>query len=94
MSSQLHKEGGPAFPVSLPGCGDNGWHGMTLRDWFAAQAVAGGFARTEVPEYDLRDMFGKNRTSIRREEILAADAYRIADAMLARRCIPQEREHP
>lgn len=35
------RDGGPAFPVSIPGCGDNGWHGMTLRDWFAGQAQAG-----------------------------------------------------
>lgn len=38
----LFSEGGPAFPVSIPGCGDNGWHGMTLRDWFAGQVLAGG----------------------------------------------------
>jgi len=30
----------PAFPVSIPGSGDNGWHGMSLRDWFAGQALA------------------------------------------------------
>jgi hypothetical protein len=31
--------GGPAFPVSITGCGDNGWHGMSLRDYFAAQVM-------------------------------------------------------
>ena len=56
----------------------------TLRDQFAAAAVAGNLARTTVPEYDLRAMFGQ-RTAIRREEIIAADAYRIADAMLIAR---------
>lgn len=35
----------PAFPVSLPGVGDNGWHGMSLRDWFAGQIVAAGYSR-------------------------------------------------
>lgn len=30
----------PAFPVSVSGCGDNGWHGMSLRDWFAGQALS------------------------------------------------------
>jgi hypothetical protein len=34
----------PAFPVSLPGAGDNGWHGMSLRDWFAGLAMQGGAA--------------------------------------------------
>lgn len=38
---KIRAQGGPAFPVSIPGCGDNGWHGMTLRDWFAGQALAG-----------------------------------------------------
>jgi len=31
--------GGVAFPVSIPGCGDNGWQGMDLRDYFAAKAI-------------------------------------------------------
>lgn len=34
------KDGGPAFPVSLPGWGDNGASGMTLRDYFIAHAPA------------------------------------------------------
>lgn len=29
----------PAFPVNVPGCGDNGWHGMSLRDWLAGLAM-------------------------------------------------------
>lgn len=61
----------------------------TLRDQFAAHAVAGGFARETLPEYDLKALFGPDRAGIRREEIIAADAYRIADAMLARRRSPQ-----
>ena len=35
------KNGGPAFPISIPGSGDNGYGGMTLRDWFAGQAING-----------------------------------------------------
>lgn len=34
-------DGGPAFPISIPGVGDNGMGGMALRDWFAGQALAG-----------------------------------------------------
>lgn len=41
ITARLQAAGGPAFPVSLPGVGDNGWHGMTLRDWFAGQALVG-----------------------------------------------------
>ncbi len=37
---QINKQGGPAFPISIPGVGDNGWSGMTLRDWFAGRAIA------------------------------------------------------
>ena len=79
--------GGPAFPVTWTETDGSTatMPGMNLRDYFAAGAIAGGFARSEVPEYDLRAMFGSHRTGIRREEILAADAYRIADAMLAQR---------
>ena len=47
---EKYKDGGPAFPV--PKESDGGWedtdcttwrhfHGMTLRDWFAGQALAG-----------------------------------------------------
>ena len=32
--------GGPAFPVSIAGSGDNGAHGMSLRDWFAGMALS------------------------------------------------------
>lgn len=79
MSAKTN-DGGPAFPC--PG-DSNGLEGMTLRDWFAGQAVPK--ARETVPEYDLKAMFGPHRTGIRREEIIAADAYRIADAMLKAR---------
>jgi hypothetical protein len=40
-ANRTNIEGGPAFPVSIPGCGDNGWSGMTVRDYFAAQAMQG-----------------------------------------------------
>lgn len=37
------KNGGPAFPVTIPfGC--NAWHGMTLQDFFAAAALTGMYA--------------------------------------------------
>jgi hypothetical protein len=67
-------DGGPAFPRSDY---DNSTAGMTLRDWFAGQALAGilggGFADT-IPHDDLNG--GRDA---------AAFAYQYADAMLAAR---------
>lgn len=89
-------DGEPAFPFEYEGDGGQTipHKGMSLRDYFAAQALNGALARTSVPEWDLIALFGRNRTAIRREEIIAAEAYRIADAMLARRESPQATEHP
>lgn len=52
-------------------------HGMTLRDWFAGQALAGFMAceNTSAPWYDW-----------------AGNAYRMADAMLAARAAKKEAE--
>ena len=59
--------GGPAYPVS-----DIGAHGMTLRDWFAGQALAIVMQRFERDsEPDLED--------------IAMHAYFIADALIAER---------
>lgn len=68
--SDLELAGGPAFPVSIPGCGDNGWHGMTLRDWFAGMALA---AIIGSPRMGLTD------------EQAAEMAYELACAMIKER---------
>jgi hypothetical protein len=39
MSDAFGLPGGPAFPISIPGVGDNGGGGMSLRDYFAGQAL-------------------------------------------------------
>lgn len=70
-SGDPNSQGGPAFPVSIPGCGDNGWCGMTLRDYFAAQALIGHCA--SVPG------------SHHHPENAAAECYAYADAMLRAR---------
>lgn len=85
--------GGPAFPVECDwfGTGDDtelrgiqtgnhsGWHpGMTLRDWFAGQALAGILAH----------QFSKMVANVPeplRYEMAATDAYVLADAMLKER---------
>jgi hypothetical protein len=58
----------PAFPVS-EGEFNNVEYGMTLRDYFAARAMAG-----MISKYGLEDIME-----------LAAIAYNVADAMMAER---------
>lgn len=69
----------PAFPVSIPGAGDNGWHGMSLRDWFAAQAVGAITAGliAEQLSYGGRSF----------ADAIAINAYEIADAMVKERVV-------
>lgn len=64
-------DGGPAFPCE--GGSGSGLHpapGMSLRDWFAGQALAGWIANTQ---------------SDHRPAVVAHYCYAIADAMLAER---------
>ena len=66
------KDGGPAFP-SQEEDGGGGYvthRGMTLRDWFAGQALAGIMCSNGRPTGD---------------EAKALWAYEMADAMLAAR---------
>lgn len=60
--------------------------GMTMRDYFAGQALHNPELCPGVAsDYDLKAMFGPDRNSITRSEIAAKQAYRIADAMIAAR---------
>ena len=63
--------GGPAFPVSIPGWGDNGAHGMTLRDYFAAKAMAA--------------MLGDSTSKSSAPDFISEWAYKHADSMLKAR---------
>lgn len=68
MSTQIN-DGGPAFP--LPGVmGQPVNEGMSLRDWFAGQALAGLYANPN---------FGGKHTDA------ATCCWAVADAMLAAR---------
>jgi hypothetical protein len=76
------KDGGLAFPSEQSECQDGTWNqtyspGMSLRDWFAGQALAGIVTRDDIvgTEARLRHVKGS----------VADLAYEYADAMLAAR---------
>jgi hypothetical protein len=82
MPDALDLPGGPAFPISIPGVGDNGCGGMSLRDWFATyamQAIYGGEGARIVADRDSR--YDETNWA----EVVALNAYEMADAMLKAR---------
>ncbi len=71
----------PAFPgVELNGNGDlyDSWPGMTLRDYFAAKAMAAIYGANNL---DFYEKLATRRDTASENEI-AKKAYRISDAML------------
>ena len=79
-----NEDGGPAFPYSVVNCcpkhGDDvepNKNGMTLRDYFAAQALCG------------LGSDGLSRTT----QSAAQEAYELADAMIAERLVNSDRRH-
>jgi hypothetical protein len=72
--------GGSAFPVhpSVSTINDTAWLGMTLRDYFAAQALTGAQIWDAV-------LNGKNSPFAGGVDKLAEVAYTVADAMLKAR---------
>ena len=71
----------PAFPTTY----NNDYFGMTLRDWFAGQALSNPEICTgHAQKYQLVEWFGA-RLAIPRSEIRSRQAYEHADAMLAAR---------
>ena len=78
------KDGGAAFPDlrnEIYGTGERVYYnagGMSLRDWFAGQALAGVLAGT-------RTWKSKKDAPVCTADGYASVAYRIADAMIAER---------
>ena len=75
-------DGGPAFPTkpnTQPGFYLH--HGMSLRDWFAGQALPAVIAATGAGQH----MPATRDSDTHIEFAITRDAYFIADAMLAAR---------
>lgn len=73
MPDALDLRGGPAFPISISGVGDNGCAGMSMRDWFASQVM------------DRMMCLCQDRDGGWDAAAVAAGCYQVADAMLAER---------
>jgi hypothetical protein len=78
MTKTYEDTGGPAFPLLIEeeGCASQAYLGMTLRDWFAGQAMIGAFSAFS------REWHNPNDYQIK---AIANNAYRIADAMMEAR---------
>lgn len=76
-------DGGPAFPMWTEDMPVEGSPGMTLRDWFAGQALAGWLASfdKEVSE----SYNGEPRAWNQHQQEVARACYGYADAMLRER---------
>lgn len=75
------KNGGPAFPMTEYNGDGSYYHdhsGMTLRDYFAAQALPAIIAAVCARQHHLRDGMGVRQS-------MAMDAYELADEMLKAR---------
>ena len=75
--------GGPAFPQKEPLTSD--WEGMTLRDYFAAKAVAALIAEPMWNEGQVAMVLKIGRKPLAGAELYASAAYALADAMLEAR---------
>jgi hypothetical protein len=69
-------DGGPAFPISTPLTIAPKAVGMSLRDYFAGQALAG---------MDIFETARMDTCKLTRAQAIAKIAYELADAMIAAR---------
>lgn len=76
----MKNNGGTAFP-SHGTMGEVNYEGMSLRDWFAGQAMLGMCANPDLS----KDAFNKKIPPVIVRFSFAVSAYRMADAMLEER---------
>lgn len=75
-------DGGPAFSLMHPTQPEFSNSGMSLRDWFAGQVIVGLHCSPDV----LRALNkAATKNAMKFQDIAAAHAYSIADAMLEAR---------
>lgn len=82
MTDETKNDGGPAFPLIWNSAHNSEWNteaGMTLRDWFAGQALAGIAANPE----EAKGSIGLSLSQA--TKVTAQAAYLLADAMIAER---------
>lgn len=83
MSNTKHiNDGGPAFPVGTEIYQGAGLSGMTLRDWFAGQALAGYLSNRVSMTAAIAESREKN---IQFPTYMARLSYEMAGAMIATR---------
>ena len=75
------KDGGPAYPLD-GGCVANGNTGMSLRDWFAGQAMQAMITNDAMAK---RQTDHASKCGEKPQTATAMAAYILADAMLAER---------
>ena len=83
----------PAFPVSFKwGKELRQYNGMTLRDYFAANALPicyqywmGDYYHPDCPDAEERNSEGRDDFDEGNKTLIAEDAYKIADAMMKAR---------
>lgn len=82
----MKETGGPAFPCGIDVMKAD--EGMTLRDWFAGQALAGFISQIDERVYTTKNPGEPGEYAKWKSGIAAADAkycYSIADAMIGER---------
>lgn len=78
-------DGGQAFSFVEPPTSCGVAPGMTLRDWFAGQALVGELAATNTNSAASATVQAASENGRSIEEQVAANCYDLADAMLAAR---------
>lgn len=61
-------DGGPAFPLPCSNLFHNTADGMTLRDWFAGQAIMGLLARVHPTNTSAKEVYGIADAMIKERE--------------------------